>query len=55
MNKKPEHKRVNFNVDPEKWERFKKVAKLKNSDANKELRKFIDKYLSENGQLALEV
>ncbi len=49
------NKRVNFNVDPQKWERFKKVSKLKNSDANKELRKFIDKFLSENSQLALEV
>lgn len=55
MKMQNKNKRVNFNVDPQKWERFKKVSKLKNSDANKELRKFIDKFLSENSQLALEV
>jgi hypothetical protein len=48
-------KRVNFNVEPSKWEDFKKIAKLNQSDSNKELRKFIDKYLEENRQLQIKV
>ncbi len=50
-----EKKRVNFWVDKEKWERFKKVAKHNHSDASKEMNKFVDKYLSENSQLALKI
>ena len=46
-----QRKKVGFNIDVDKWERFKKVAKFNNSDTNKELRKFIDKYLSENTQV----
>lgn len=48
-------KRVNFNVEPSKWEDFKKIARLNQSDSNKELRKFIDKYLEENRQLQIKV
>ena len=48
---KPKMKKVNFNVDPVKWERFKKVAKENYSDTNKELRKFIDRYLYENAHI----
>ena len=47
---KEKMKKVNFNVHPSKWENFKKIAKGNHSDANKELRKFIDKYLKENAQ-----
>ena len=43
--------RVNINVEKEKWLQFKKIAKKKQSDASKELRKFIDKYLAKNGKL----
>jgi len=35
-------------VDPELWERFKKIARLKESDASKELRKFIKQYVEDN-------
>ena len=49
------HKVVNIRVDEEKWERFKQVAKLNESDASKEIRKFINRYLSENSQLALKI
>jgi hypothetical protein len=38
-------------VDDQKWERFKKIAKHNESDASKEIRKAINKYLSENAQL----
>jgi antitoxin component of RelBE/YafQ-DinJ toxin-antitoxin module len=46
---------VNIRVDEDKWERFKKIAKANESDASKEVRKFINKYLSENAQLHLEI
>jgi hypothetical protein len=48
-------KKVNFNVEPTKWEQFKKIAKYNQSDSNKELRKFIDHYLSENSQLGMKL
>ena len=48
-------KRVNFNVEPSKWEQFKKVAKYNQSDSNKQLRLFIDKYLAENSQLVMQL
>ena len=48
-------KRVNFNVEPTKWEQFKKVAKYNQSDSNKELRKFIDQYLADNSQLVMKL
>jgi len=48
-------KKVGFNVEIDKWERFKKLAKANQSDTNKELRKFIDKYLAENNQLFLQL
>ena len=50
-----DEKRISILVEPTKWERFKKLAKYKNSDASKEIRKFIDRYLSENAQLFLEM
>lgn len=55
MFKREELKKVGFNVEPSKWEDFKKVAKLNQSDTNKELRKFIDQYLAENKQLTIKV
>ena len=39
---------VNIRVDGDKWEEFKKIAKLNESDASKEVRKFINKYLKDN-------
>ncbi len=47
-------KRVGFNAEPSKWEDFKRVAKLNQSDTNKELRKFIDQYLADNKQLVIK-
>ncbi len=40
--------RLNVLVDKTKLERFKKIAKKKNSSASQQIRIFIDKYLSEN-------
>ncbi len=42
-----------FRIEEDVWERFKKIARAKDSDANKELRKLIKQYLAENSQLFL--
>jgi len=42
-------------VEKELWNKFKKIAKYKDSDASKEIRKFIKQYLAENSQLFLEI
>jgi len=48
-------KKISINVDSEKWERFKKIAKINNSTASQEVRKCVEKYLKENSQLELKV
>ena len=55
MFKREDLKKVGFNVEPSKWQDFKKIAKLNQSDTNKEIRKFIDRYLSENKQLVMKI
>jgi len=55
MFQKEKLKKVNINIEPSKWEDFKAIAKINQSDASKELRKFIDKYLEENRQLQIRV
>jgi len=42
---------ANIKVDKSKWNIFKKVAKAQNSDASKEIRKFIDRYIKDNKDL----
>ena len=42
-------------VEKNLWDKFKKIAKYKDSDASKEIRKFIKQYLAENSQLFLEI
>ena len=44
---------IHVRVDKSKWERFKKITKINNSDASKEIRKFIDRYLKDNSQLEI--
>ncbi len=44
---------VTLRVESDLWERFKKVAKANDSDASKELRKFIKRYLAKNAQLEI--
>ncbi len=41
---------ANIRVNKEKWERFKLATKANESDASKEIRKHVNKYLSENPQ-----
>jgi len=50
-----QYKKVSVNVRKDRWEIFKKLAKYKNSDTNKEIRKFIDDYIAKNNQLLLEI
>ena len=50
-----ELKRVNIYIEPDKWERFKKIAKHRHSDASKEIRKIVDEYLAKYNQLFLEI
>ncbi|BCD61165.1 MULTISPECIES: hypothetical protein [unclassified Nitratiruptor] len=50
-----EMKVVNIRVNTKKWELFKKLAKYQNSDASKEIRKFMDQYLKKHNQLFLEM
>ena len=42
---------ANFKIEKKKWETFKKITKAKESDAAKELRKFVSKYVEENQDL----
>jgi len=39
--------RATIRIDRKLWEQFKKKAKKNNSDASKEIRKFVEKYLKE--------
>lgn len=50
-----ERKKVaTITVDGDKWERFKKIAKLKNRTASQLIRDWINDYLKQNSQLILE-
>jgi metal-responsive CopG/Arc/MetJ family transcriptional regulator len=53
MQDKMIHKTIR--VEKDLWDKFKKIAKYKDSDASKEIRKFIKRYLAENAQLFLEI
>ncbi|SMC10192.1 hypothetical protein [Nitratiruptor tergarcus] len=53
MKNKKVHKTIR--VEKDLWDKFMKIAKYKDSDASKEIRKFIKKYLVENSQLFLEL
>ena len=48
-------KMVNIRVDEKIWERFKKVARAQESDASKEIRKFIKRYVIEHSELFLQL
>ena len=50
-----EKTKATMEVNAKKWERFKKIAKINNSTASQEFRKFMDRYLAENSQLDLKV
>jgi hypothetical protein len=43
-----ETKLVNIRVNPDKWDTFKKLARINNSDASKLLREYIDNYIKKH-------
>ena len=43
--KKKSYSRANITVNKEEWEAFKQAAKENNSDASKEIRKMISRYI----------
>ncbi len=53
MQKQMIHKTIR--VEKDLWEKFMKITRYKDSDASKEIRKFIKRYLAENSQLFLEM
>ncbi len=44
-------KKATININKREYDTFKKLAKINNSDSSKEIRKFIQKYISEYNQL----
>lgn len=48
MEKKPETLSVTIRVRRDIWAKFRENAKLLNSDAAKEMRKFIEQYVKES-------
>ena len=44
-------KKATININKREYDTFKKLAKINNSDSSKEIRKFIQKYISEHNQL----
>jgi hypothetical protein len=44
-------KLITLRVDEDVWETFKKLAKYNDSDAAKEMRKMIKRYIAENANL----
>ncbi|MRJ01831.1 MAG: hypothetical protein C6I05_00100 [Epsilonproteobacteria bacterium] len=42
-------------IEAELWEQFKKMARYKDSDASKEIRKFVKRYIAENSRLFVEI
>lgn len=48
-------KKTSLTLDADDYNIFKKVAKINNSDASKEIRKFIADYISQNQQLVMKI
>lgn len=51
MNKNTETVNYTIRIDKELKDRFVKICKAMDSDSSKEIRKFMKKYIAENGQL----
>ena len=45
---------VNFKIDEDKWNEFKEVCHLEHTDASKQLRIFVDSFLSHGDAFANE-
>lgn len=48
-------KKTSLTLDADDYNLFKKICKINNSDASKELRKFIADYISKNQQTAMKI
>lgn len=48
-------KKTSLTLDWEEYQLFKRVAKINNSDASKEIRKFIESYIKENQQIVTQM
>ena len=53
MQKQMIHKTIR--VEKDLWDKFKKIARYKDSDASKEIRKFIKRYVADNSELFLQL
>jgi len=54
-NKEKEISNLTIRIETDLKKRFIKLTKAKDSDASKELRKFIKKYIQENNQLTMDL
>ncbi|MDD2448995.1 MAG: hypothetical protein PHS42_03230 [Sulfurimonas sp.] len=48
-------KKTSLTLDKDDYELFKKIAKINNSDASKEIRKFIETYIKNNQQTVMKL
>jgi len=46
-------KKTSLTLDADDYELFKNICKVNNSDASKEIRKFIENYISKNQQTVM--
>jgi len=47
-------KKTSLTLDEQNYELFKKICKVNNSDASKEIRKFIEEYIKQNQQTTIK-
>lgn len=50
-----ELKKTSLSLNAEQYQTFKKICKVKHSDASKEIRKFMEQYLKENKQIVMNL
>jgi hypothetical protein len=48
-------KKTSLTLDEDDYKLFKEICKINNSDASKELRKFIEDYISKNQQIVMKL
>lgn len=48
-------KKTSLTLDEQDYKLFKQVCKVNNSDASKEIRKFIEDYISKNQQTVMKL
>ena len=48
-------KKTSLTLDEDNYNLFKKICKVNNSDASKEIRKFIEDYISKNQKVVIKL